>query len=135
MTANITLARQGQAVGKNRKEKGFTRAMLLQTIIQNRGGSMSIEPTIEARFYQPGQSTCYCCVWIHHAGQYFTGGGRASGHGFHHPSTALENALNDAGITLSQSIDGAGEGAMSDALAAVGGALGLDNMHILCVHP
>jgi hypothetical protein len=80
----------------------------------------------QARFWMArrsdGASPVYCSVWVYGAG----GGGhaRANGYGYHKQSAALQAALDSAGITLAEPIDGRGDSAMRDALLAVGVAMG-----------
>lgn len=76
----------------------------------------------EARFYQgrsASASTVYCSLWAGHQG----GHGKASGHRYHKPSAALSAAINDAGITLTEPIDGYGEDAANKALLAIAQAI------------
>lgn len=68
-------------------------------------------------------TTVYCNVWIH-GNTWTSGHGQAGGGGYHKQSSALEAALNSAGVKLSQSIDGRGDGAMQSALAAIVEAMG-----------
>lgn len=88
---------------------------------------------IIARFYQTKTgANVYCCLWvnackhIHGVPQdiYVSGGGKAGGYGYHKGSAALEDAINDAGITLSESISGRGTSAMYEAFESMALALG-----------
>lgn len=74
----------------------------------------------------------HCCVWINDALQeiHLAGGGYAGGGGYHRPSAATESALTACGVQLSQSICGAGERAMREALGAVAIAMGYDKFFI-----
>ena len=97
--------------------------------IANRNGTPTELVTV--RFYGTG-STVWCSVWV---AQYrngtatscndmYSGCGNAKGYGYHKDSAALSAALDSAGITLSERIDGVGEGAMRDALTAIVRATG-----------
>lgn len=68
----------------------------------------------------------YCSVWVNDGkrGRWYAGHGQASGFGYHRSSAAMAAALDSAGIKLSSPIDGVGEGAMRDALMAIGRACG-----------
>lgn len=45
-------------------------------------------------------STVYASVWVHGNGIYTSGKGTAGGYGYHKESTAISDAISDAGITL-----------------------------------
>lgn len=117
------------AVGKiasNRKEKHFNRQLTLVTY------DGEIKELVQARFYvTPGRH--YCCIWVN---DNRAGGGFAGGYGYHRPSAALQCALDNAGIVLSEAIDGRGDGAMEAAIMAIGVALGYVNtpLRILQAH-
>lgn len=82
----------------------------------------------QARFWMArrsdGDSPVGCSVWVCGGGDWTTGHGRATGGGYHKQSAALQAAIDSAGITLAEDIDGRGEGAMRDALIAIGVAMG-----------
>jgi hypothetical protein len=70
-------------------------------------------------------SVVYVSVWIHGAdGHFSSGSGNAGGGGYHKASAALAEALESAGVELSQHIGGMGDGAMREALTATARALG-----------
>ncbi len=106
-------------VAKYRKEKGFYRQI---SMIDSRDGSA----IVQARWYWPGRdgaSNCYCCVWIHGDDSHGRGGGKAGGYGYHKESSALQEALNAAGVSMSEGIDGRGDQAMFAALESVARAV------------
>ena len=79
------------------------------------------------RFYWPGQ-TAYCVIWVSvwphgSTGAGATGScrgcGKAGGYGYHKASAAMQEALQDAGFTLSEPIGGHGDSAMREALEAM----------------
>jgi hypothetical protein len=130
MQATITKTSYTGKVASNRKEKNFTEQLTVVTI---RPDEMVMRDTIQARFYHTG-SRVYCCVWIHAKDCHTAGGGFAAGGGYHRKSAALESALNDAGITLSESVHGVGDAAMVDALQAVAFALGFTMYTVFEAH-
>lgn len=77
-------------------------------------------PVVTCRLYATAGST-YACIWL-------AGGHSASavarGYGYHRASTAVALALSQIGIALSESIDGAGDTALHDAILAVARLLG-----------
>jgi len=79
---------------------------------------------VEARIYwnpkADGMRPVYCCLWVYGKATYFSGSGRAGGYGYHKSSAALADAIDSAGIVLSESISGVGDGAMADALLSIG---------------
>lgn len=75
-------------------------------------------------------SVVYAIVWISGEGAGY-GVGQAGGYGYHKESAAIAYALEDAGVELSYSISGAGEGAIREALVATAKALGYDDFLIV----
>lgn len=66
------------------------------------------------------------CLWVSHAGDYRRGSGSAGGCGYHRKSAAAAEAFRNAGVELSQDIDGRGEEAMREAMMALAAALGVE---------
>jgi hypothetical protein len=81
-------------------------------------------PLVTARLYIP-HSVAYACIWISGRGNgtYGRGTGKAGGYGYHKPSAALSEAIDDAGISLDRSISGVGDTAMRDACEAIARAV------------
>ena len=130
MKANIKNMREGRKVASNRKEKAFSHQYTLCVVVKG-----DVKEVMQARIYSTN-SRNYACVWISSTGKtpYASGGGYAGGYGYHRASAALSNALDDAGITLSEAIDGRGESAMEESLTAIGKALGYRKMRIIRAH-
>lgn len=97
-----------------RKENGFYREVTALDPATGRA-------VVTARIYFPG-SVAYCALWVF-GGAYGRGLGKAGGYGYHKPSAALSEAVSDAGIKLSQSINGVGDGVMIDAVEAIARAV------------
>lgn len=88
-----------------------------------------LNPVIDVRFLMaknPGASNVTCNFWVNMPGFSISGEGAAKGHGYCKLSASFYFALKQAGITLSEPIDGVGEGAIKDAMEAVANALGAD---------
>lgn len=64
------------------------------------------------------KTTSYATIFIRH-GEFRRGAGKAGGYGYHKPSAALAEALNNAGINLSDDISGRGDGLIDRALEAI----------------
>lgn len=77
---------------------------------------------IEARLYGTGNLNT-CCLWVRSEGNHTQGSGKAGGYGYHRPSAAVDQAIRNAGFTLSASITGVGDSAIREALMAVAKAL------------
>lgn len=145
MKATITKQDHGGKIRQNRKESHFTNeyAVLVDDKqaghLVNYNGHNIMKAVVVARIYAT-KSTVYACVWINSStyknrkGVYLSGGGKAGGYGYHRASAALQAALDDAGIVLTEAIDGRGESAMFDALAATAKALGYRKFHIHEAH-
>lgn len=95
-----------------------------------------------ARFYGAG-STVYCVLWVsawQHgfpaAGETATcrGCGKAGGYGYHKPSAALQEAMQDAGFTLSSDIGGHGDSAMREAFEAMARLFGIVRPYLHNAH-
>jgi hypothetical protein len=83
---------------------------------------------IELRTYTSGGSTSTACLWIHNAPGAFgsvSGSGSARGYGYCRKSAAAEEAINNAGFTLSKNIGGVGETAIREALFAIAEEIGM----------
>lgn len=76
----------------------------------------------------------YCCLWINLGGQIRSGTGYAGGCGYHRSSAAVQEAITNAGIHLSEPIDGRGEHAIESALVAIAAAAGMVG-RVVHVHP
>lgn len=105
-------------------EKELCRGMY---VIGTRNGRL--DEVITARFWR-GRSTnasvVLCSVWVRCDPTWTSGRGSAGGGGYHKMSAALQEALNDAGITLDGDISGYGDQAMEEALEAVARAAGIE---------
>ena len=89
---------------------------------------------ITARCYMgrsASASTVYASIWINSPGYHSSGKGKASGYGYHKESAAIAAAIESAGITLDQSIEGIGNTAIEDALKAIAAALGFSDVLIV----
>lgn len=116
MKANIQNIRESDRISTYRKERGFYRQI---SILDPADGS----DIITARFYWPGESICYCCIWVYGNSVHGSGAGRAGGYGYHKKSAALSEAIADSGIKLSDAIGGRGDSAMYAALDAIARAV------------
>ena len=85
---------------------------------------------VSARLFWPA-SNVYCVV---RAGPHHQGSGRAGGGGYHKASAALSYAISNAGIDLSEHIDGVGDGAMDKAMLAIAAALGVKHAYLILVN-
>ena len=78
-------------------------------------------------------SVVYASVWIRvkALGDTISGRGHAGGYGYHKSSAAIGSAIESAGITLSEDINGRGQSAIREALLAIGLALGFTDCNII----
>lgn len=115
-------------------------------VVSTLQGKTGLHTVCEARFYMArrsdGASPVYCSLWVHGAGIYCGGYGKASGYGYHKESAALQAAIDSAGIRLTGDnyrqaptdaestqparIDGCGSSAMNAAMRAIASAVGAD---------
>lgn len=136
-------------ISQHRKEKYFCEEYAVLVPLKDAGYNQmfddtTMKPVIIARLYSvPSKTygnTLHACVWINSPTRKnrhsysLSGGGKASGCGYHKASAALEAALNDAQVTFDKDIGGVGESAMREALAATVLAMGYKRYHIHYAH-
>ncbi len=79
----------------------------------------------------------YACVWIYGKGIdgiNISSSGSAGGYGYHRPSAAVADALNNAGIELSSNISGVGNKAIMDAISAIARSMGYKKFYVHHAH-
>lgn len=130
-TATIIKTSHTGNIAKNRKENNFYEQL---TLVTNEIGQ-GMKELAQVRFYAT-KASHYACVWINDSASntHISGGGKASGYGYHRASAALQSAFADAGVLLNDAIDGRGEGAMRDALTAIAIALEYTQFIIIDSH-
>jgi hypothetical protein len=134
MKANIENIREGAKVQSNRKENAFCKQYSVYALDQLDCYDKPNE-LVCLRIYGT-DARAYACIWVHGraTNQYGYGGGHAGGYGYHRASAAAQEAIKDAGITLSESIDGCGEEAIRKAIEAIAEAAGSSNYFIAEAH-
>jgi hypothetical protein len=75
--------------------------------------------TARIKYPRDGAGRLCAIVWIHTNKGTVHGCGTASGYGYCKASAAIDQALRDAGYTLSKSFAGAGSSAVDDAFLAI----------------
>lgn len=88
-----------------------------------------IRVPVEVRVYMGRSSSAskvYASIWVHDSTHniFTSGKGSAGGYGYHKTSAAVDEAIQSAGIELSQGISGVGDSAIKEALVAIVRALG-----------
>ena len=106
---------QDGKIRQHRKEKSFYKSII--GVAMNSEGS--IRRIVDVRFY----GNVHCCIWIHDADFHRSGGGQATGGGYHKESKAFALALEDA-LIPNTGIGGVGDGAMENAIFAIMADLG-----------
>jgi hypothetical protein len=130
MKANIKNLAENLNVS-HRKEKGFTDEYALIT--------SDFRSPVTCRVYWRG-SSCYCCLWVSGRDTYGTGSGCAKGGGYHKKSDAVARAIRSAGIELTDDdksparIGGSGDGAIFEAIAAIGRAVTRKKFNVFHAH-
>jgi hypothetical protein len=122
MKANIENISDGGKVSANRKENAFYKQYALYALDMADSNGTPRE-LVCLRIYAT-DSRAYACIWIHGHDIYGNGGGYAGGYGYHRASAAAQEAIKNAGIGLSESIDGRGDGAIIEAIKAIAEAAG-----------
>jgi hypothetical protein len=82
------------------------------------------------------ESRAYACCWLSSSisSVYSSGSGYAGGYGYHRASAAAEEAINKAGVKLSEDINGRGDSAILEAVKAVGEELTFGRFPIYTHH-
>lgn len=136
-TATITQRETGNVNSKaHRKDKNFYGQYTLVAIDSATKMPRLIELARLRLYATQAQHTA--CFWLNKRtglldkeGHHLGGSDKASGCGYHRASAAAEGAMAKAGILLSDPIGGRGDGAIKEALLAIGAALGFDNVQVL----
>ena len=129
-----TLPRAARSNGKNLSgQKELVSAISAVTTINGK-----MREVVCARWYMArksdGASPVYASIWTYGAGFDISGYGRATGYGYHKASAALSNAIDSAGIVLSERIDAVGDGAIRRAVEAIARAIVGDAAEILIIN-
>ena len=115
MKANISNLKEGKAFTpekRDRVNKGFSK----EYAVINPSNERSV---VLLRVYWTG-TTCHCIAWIYGKDSYGNGYGKAMGGNYCKESAAIAYAIDDAGIELSDAIDGRGESMVRQAALAIG---------------
>lgn len=85
----------------------------------------------------PRGSTVTAALWTQSAdrSEHRSGTGSAGGGGYHKASAAAHEAIRNAGIDLSERIDGRGESAIASAVLAIARALGAKRPALITAKP
>lgn len=98
-------------------------------------GQHEAAAVIDLRLYGTG-SRNYACIWIaKEPWGWASGSGWAGGYGYHRPSAAAEEAINNAGFTISQNIGGAGDEPVIETLFAIAKLIGVKKPILHKAHP
>lgn len=127
MKANIEGIKDGGNIPQNRKENAFVKQYAAYDL--SKGAEEWRREKICLRIYAT-DARHYACLWVHDEGHYASGGGHAGGYGYHRGSAAAQEAIQSAGIKLSESIDGRGDEAIKDAIRAIAEAIGMTEYFI-----
>lgn len=88
------------------------------------------------------ESRVYSCLWTmgnsawgqYNSSHWRSGSGWAGGYGYHRSSSAAGEAIKAAGIVLSESINGAGDSAIMEAVEAIAREMWNDESSTIFVH-
>jgi len=97
-------------------------------------GLKEANQVITLRIYGTGARNT-ACIWVNHTGfAHTSGSGSAGGYGYDRKSAAAQEAINNAGFSLSQDIGGVGESAIREALQAIAEEIGLKDYFLTTAH-
>ena len=124
MKATLT-TRKPKYTSSHRRENRFTReyAMVVPSDT-SKGYALNRASAIATlRIYETAAQTT-AAVWINSGDSHTSGTGKAGGGEYHRASAAAAEAISNAGLDLSEAIDGRGNGAIESAMIAIAYALG-----------
>lgn len=110
----------------HRKESHFTKQYT--AVVFN---GQSAYDAVTLRIYATDAKS-YCCLWVNdncswvkgcRDSYYRAGSGSEGGYGYHRASAAAQEAISNAGITLSEDINGRGDAAIEEAVHAIAAAI------------
>lgn len=85
----------------------------------------NLYPAVTIRTYQTTDyGNVYACIWVDGKDIHTEGSGSAGGYGYDLASTAIGEAVKNAGFTLSENIAGRGAILIRAAILAIGEAIG-----------
>ncbi len=98
-------------------------------------GKPSLKAVVELRLYGTDQ-TWYAAIWMHSKEKsiHTSGTGSAGGYGYHKPSAAAAEAIENAGFKLTNDISGVGDGAIIEAIQAIAAEIGYPNTPVFKAH-
>lgn len=135
MKATLNTAKPCKFTPSHRKEgKCFFSSMSVVSLSSKPRLDGVLDPAITLRLYGTGSRNS-ACLWVSHGDDYRNGSGQAGGYGYHRPSAAAQEAINNAGFALDTPIDGLGEEAMREALLAIAKCLGVKRPAIIQSQP
>lgn len=109
----VILTNEGKFNPNHRKEKYFSKAYIGVVVVDG-----DILEVVDLRLYETPSRT-YACIWLFGKMIYKNGSGYAGGYGYHLDSAAAGQAIENAGIQLSERIHGAGDRAIRQAVLAI----------------
>lgn len=90
---------------------------------------------IIVRFYATDK-VHYCCLWVFTHENSFSGAGKAGGYGYDKLSAAFQDAMHNAGLINSPSVDGVGQSAVEECLKYLFvDLMGHDEFYLHVAHP
>lgn len=103
---------------KHRRENQFAGSITAFAVYAD---GKIIEAATLRTYNSSTKATNTACFWasMPNNTRYAHGSGHAGGWGYHRPSAAAQQAINNAGFHLSEEIDGRGESAMETAVKAI----------------
>ena len=134
MTATFAAQKVKNFNINHRKDNGF-KAQWSAVVYDCEKNTMH-EPVV-LRSYQT-ESRDYCCLWVFGPELYRSGSGWAGGGNYHRASAAACEAIYNAGIELSEPINGRGDSAIREAVEAIADAIFEGRKHLTFVseaHP
>lgn len=149
MKAKYNASAKTKWTTSHRKEgKCFFESYAIIDIERDRYGAHKrlVNASIELRLYGTGNQN-FACLWVNveatkhrfdshemQAGIHTQGSGRAGGYGYHRPSAAAGEAINNAGFALDQHIGGVGDSAIEEAMVAIAECVGIKNYVLVRSH-
>jgi len=110
--SNLTDGKEFTPEKRDRVNRGFSKEYAVIDLLYG-------QSVVLLRVYWTG-TTCHCIAWFYGKDSYGKGYGKATGGGYCKESTAIAYAIDDAGIELSERIDGRGASMVRQAAFSIG---------------
>lgn len=135
MKAKVNAQHACKFTSSHRKEDNLMREV--SALVPSSYNKTEMEAVVTLRtYYTKSRGSNTACIWLRTKAKdgghstHLSGSGSAGGGGYHRPSAAAQYAIANAGIELSDPIDGRGDELINEAVLAIAKAAGWKNARL-----